>query len=141
MQVSLKLSAVFPSLVTLDVLYPADIFSDSIGFQRITETFGVKHNCGTESNEYVELPLTFDLGSSFNLLLNCPEFTNKNILRFTHHVIWSFLSFMPVTKVNVCVFDSEQRGNSIFPFLEFKRNPQIHLTRKFILTKKLCVTN
>lgn len=115
-------TAVFPSLVTLgNVLYPADIFSDSIGFQRITETFGVKHNCGTESNEYVELPLTFDLGSSFNLLLNCPEFTNKNILRFTHHVIWSFLSFMPVTKVNVCVFDSEQRGNSIIPFLEFRK--------------------
>ena len=32
---------------------------------------------------------------------------------------------MPVTKVNVCVFDGEQRGNSIIPFLEFrKRSPE-----------------
>lgn len=32
---------------------------------------------------------------------------------------------MPVTKVNICVFDSEQRGNSIIPFLDFrKRSPE-----------------
>lgn len=49
----------------------------------------------------------------------------ENMLTFTHHVIWSFLSFMPVTKVNICVFDSEQRGNSIIPFLDFrKRSPE-----------------
>ena len=47
------------------------------------------------------------------------------MLAFTHHVIWSFLSFMPVTKVDICVFDSEQRGNSIIPFLDFrKRSPE-----------------
>ncbi|MBQ3330166.1 MAG: DNA translocase FtsK [Ruminococcus sp.] len=114
--------AKFPSQLTLgSVLYPADIFSDSIGFDRITETFGVERSRGAQSSAYVELPLSFDLGSSFNLLMNCPEFTNKAILRFTHHVIWSFLSFIPVTKVNVCVFDSEQRGNSIIPFLDFRK--------------------
>lgn len=115
----------FPSHVTLgNVLYPADIFSDSVGYDRIVEVFGKKHNGGTESSDYVELPLTFDLKNSFNLFLNCPEASSRGMLNFTHHVIWSFLSFMPVNKVNVCVFDSEQRGNSIIPFLDFrKRSP------------------
>lgn len=119
------LGATFPSLVTLgNVLYPADIFSDSMGYERIVEVFGKQHNGGTESSDYVELPLTFDLKNSFNLFLNCPESSSQGMLNFTHHVIWSFLSFMPVSKVNVCVFDAEQRGNSIIPFLDFrKRSP------------------
>lgn len=116
------IDAGFPSLVTLgNVFYPSDIFSDSIGYQHIIDSFGVEHNAGTESNSYVELPLTFDLRNSFNLFLNCPENTQSAMLKFTHHVIWSFLSFMPVTKVNVCVFDGEQRGNSIIPFLDFRK--------------------
>ena len=121
-----EIDSVFPSLVTLgNVLYPADIFSDSVGYQHIIDKFGVEHHGNTESTSYVELPLTFDLRNSFNLFLDCPEASSKGILEFTHHVIWSFLSFMPVTKVNVCVFDGEQRGNSIIPFLEFrKRSPE-----------------
>lgn len=116
------LDAGFPSIVTLgNVFYPADIFSDSVGYQRIVECFGVEHDAGKESNEFVELPLTFDLGNSFNLFLHSPESTQSEMLRFTHHVIWSFLSFMPVTKLNVCVFDGEQRGNSIIPFLDFRK--------------------
>lgn len=121
-----EIDSVFPSLVTLgNVLYPADIFSDSVGYQHIIDKFGVEHHGNTESTSYAELPLTFDLRNSFNLFLDCPEASSKGILEFTHHVIWSFLSFMPVTKVNVCVFDGEQRGNSIIPFLEFrKRSPE-----------------
>lgn len=119
------LGSTFPSLVTLgNVLYPADIFSDSVGYDRIVEVFGTQHNGGAESSDYVQLPLTFDLKNSFNLFLNCPESSSQGMLNFTHHVIWSFLSFMPVSKVNVCVFDAEQRGNSIIPFLDFrKRSP------------------
>lgn len=116
------IDAGFPSLVTLgNVFYPADIFSDSIGYQHIVDSFGVEQKSGTESSSYVELPLTFDLRNSFNLLVNCPEAAQSSMLRFTHHVIWSLLSFMPVTKVNVCVFDGEQRGNSIIPFLDFRK--------------------
>lgn len=121
-----EINSVFPSLVTLgNVLYPADVFSDSIGYQHIIEKFGTERKAETENTSFVELPLTFDLRNSFNLFLNCPEANSKGMLDFTHHVIWSFLSFMPVTKVNVCVFDSEQRGNSIIPFLDFrKRSPE-----------------
>ena len=121
-----EINAVFPSLVTLgNVLYPADVFSDSVGYQHIVEKFGMERKADTENTSFVELPLTFDLRNSFNLFLNCPEVSSKAMLTFTHHVIWSFLSFMPVTKVNICVFDSEQRGNSIIPFLDFrKRSPE-----------------
>ncbi len=119
-------NAVFPSLVTLgNVLYPADVFSDSIGYQHIVEKFGTGRQAETENASFVELPLTFDLRNSFNMFLNCPEENSKGMLDFTHHIIWSFLSFMPVTKVNMCIFDSEQRGNSIIPFLDFrKRSPE-----------------
>ena len=115
----------FPSIVILgNVLYPADIFSDSIGYKDILDKFKTNENTDYELG-YVELPLTFDLRNSFNLFLNAPEIGCKEMLSFTHHVIWSFLSFMPVTKVNVCVFDVEQRGNSIIPFLDFrKRTPE-----------------
>ena len=121
-----EINSLFPSLVTLgNVLYPADVFSDSIGYQHILDKFRTERNADTENTSFVELPLTFDLRNTFNLFLNCPEVSSKDMLDFTHHVIWSFLSFMPVTKVNVCVFDSEQRGNSIIPFLDFrKRSPE-----------------
>ena len=121
-----EIKTAFPLNVILgNVLYPADIFSDSIGYQHIIEIFGKEHHGNSESTSFVELPLTFDLHNSFNLLLNCPDSNNKGMIDFTHHVMWSFLSFMPVTKVNVCVFDSEQRGNSIIPFLDFrKRSPE-----------------
>ena len=116
-----EIGAAFPTLVTLgNVLYPADIFSDSTGYQKIVEKFGVGQFTDEEIG-YVELPLTFDLRNSFNLFLNCPEHNSRSILNFTHHVMWSFLSFMPVTKVNICVCDGEQRGNSIMPFLDFRK--------------------
>ena len=93
-----EINSVFPSLVTLgNVLYPADVFSDSIGYQHIVEKFGTEQKAETENTSFVELPLTFDLRNSFNLFLNCPEVSSKGMLDFTHHVIWSFLSFMPVT--------------------------------------------
>lgn len=115
------LKAPFPSSITLgNVLYPADIFSDSIGYQQIIDKFGTG-SAQADQAGYVELPLTFDLKNSFNLFLNCPGAVKAEMTAFTHHVIWSFLSFMPVTKVNVCVFDAEQRGNSILPFLDFRK--------------------
>lgn len=116
----------FPSLVTLgNVLYPADVFNDSIGYQQIIKTFGLTQQSESANISLVELPLTFDLRNSFNMFLNCPEENSKGMLDFTHHIMWSFLSFMPVTKINMCIFDGEQRGNSIVPFLDFrKRSPE-----------------
>ena len=122
-----ELRAQFPSQITLgNVLYPADIFSDSVDPDLIRRAFGVQLKGRSESSDYVELPLSFDLGNTFNLLLKCPEAESREIRSFTHHLIWSFLSFVPVTKTNICIFDSEQRGNSVIPFLDFrKRAPEL----------------
>lgn len=107
------MDALFPSLVTLGyALYPADIFSGSSGFRKITDKFG--------NDGFVELPLTLDMNNGLNLFLDCPDGDDGKMLPFTHHMIWSFLSFIPLTKVNICVFDAEQRGNSILPFLDFR---------------------
>ncbi len=112
----------FPQIITLgNVQYPADIFSDSIGYKQIVDIFGVGDSNRDETG-FVELPLTFDLKNSFNIFANAPELTAKKIGLFTHHIIWSFLSFLPVTKVNVCVFDNVQRGNSVIPFLDFRKH-------------------
>lgn len=120
------MKATFPSLITLgSILYPSDIFSDSIGFERIINRFGVNSNIGTENTSFVELPLTFDLKNTFNLFLNCPETSSKEMVAFSHHIMWCLLSSIPVTKMNICIFDEEQRGNSIIPFLDFrKRSPE-----------------
>ena len=112
----------FPSFILLGtVLYPADIFSDSAGYQSICKTFGYRQDNAPEAN-LVELPLLFDLKKSFNLFMNCPENGNDAILQFTHHVMWSLLSAIPVAGINICVFDSEKRGNSVIPFLGFRKN-------------------
>lgn len=117
----------FPQSVTLgEVSYPSDIFSDSIGYDRIRKVFGERTGDNVVAMDHVELPLSFDLRNSFNVLLNAPETNSTAIRTFTHHVMWSMLSFLPVTKVNFCIMDSEQRGNSILPFLDFrKRLPDI----------------
>lgn len=132
-------NAGFPSLVTLgSVKYPADIFSESLGYEQIMKYFGVKQATEDHSG-FVELPLTFDLKNTFNLFLTCPESCHSNMLDFTHHVIWSFLSFMPVTKVNVTIFDGERRGNSIIPFLSFrKRIPDLFDQKIYTNSDDMC---
>lgn len=111
----------FPQCITLgEVSYPADIFSDSIGYERIVKVFGNQSSTNTPA-EYVNLPLSFDLRNSFNVLFNSPEENLSAIQQFTHHIMWSLLSFLPVTKVNFCIMDSEHRGNSILPFLDFRK--------------------
>lgn len=115
----------FPSFITLgSVDYPADIFSDSVGYRQIVEAFGKQESHGEGAGQ-VELPLALDLQGRCNLFLHCPESSREDMLRLTHHVIWSFLSFLPATKANICVFDSERQGGSIIPFLDFrKRSPE-----------------
>jgi len=115
------LNAGFPDRVMLGtVQYPIDIFSDSFSFEQIKKEFGVA-NASSDEILFAELPLTCDLSSIFNLFINCPENNNREILNFTHHILWSFLTFLPISKVNMCIFDGEQRGNSIIPFLDFRK--------------------
>jgi DNA segregation ATPase FtsK/SpoIIIE and related proteins len=115
------LDATFPKTVMLGTVdYPMDIFSDSYGFESTQKTFGSKP-FNDDDPGVAELPLTCDLSSMFNLFLTCPETSHKEILSYTHHVIWSFLSALPISKVNLCIIDGELRGNSVIPFLDFKK--------------------
>ena len=82
----------FPQSVTLgEVSYPSDIFSDSIGYDRIRKVFGEKTGDNVVALDHVELPLSFDLRNSFNVLLNAPETNSAAIRTFTHHVMWEYV--------------------------------------------------
>lgn len=64
------IGSTFPQSVTLgEVSYPSDIFSDSIGYDRIRKAFGERNGNNVVSLDHVELPLSFDLRNSFNVLL------------------------------------------------------------------------
>lgn len=116
-----QIGGTFPQSITLgEVSYPSEIFSDSVGYENILKAFSIKTG-NTTSIDHVNLPLTFDLSNSFNVFLQAPEENSQAMRSFTHHVMWSLLSFLPVSKVNFCVIDSEERGNSIIPFLDFKK--------------------
>lgn len=114
-----SVDAIFPSNITLGtVLYPADIFAESVDFERIQKAFGEKEK--TKLSNQVNLPLNLDLNNTFNVLLNSPEKTAEEIRQFTHHIMWALLSFLPVTKVNFKVVDVENR-NSTKPFSDLRK--------------------
>lgn len=94
--------------------YPADIFKECIAYDAIKQTFG-------ESNGRITLPVTMNLSNSSNILFSYSEEQNGSAVQFSHHVIWSFLSALPVTSVNTVIFDPDKKGGSIVPFLEFKK--------------------
>ena len=101
------------NLILGTVHYPADVFSDSVCFDKIKNAFG--------KGNQIALPLMINLKNPFNLLLKCNENNMSDMVSFTHHIIWSMLTYMPISKANICVFDAEQRGNSIVPFLDFRK--------------------
>ncbi len=108
-------SAEYPDQVIIgQTHYPADIFEDSFGYEKIKRAFSSK-------NGRIFLPLSLDLSHSANLLLSFDDSKATNAAAFTHHVIWSFLSEIPVTKANVIIFDAEKKGGNATPFLGFKK--------------------
>lgn len=114
-----SVDALFPSNITLGtVLYPADIFAESVDFGRIQKAFGEKEKIKLFNQ--VNLPLNLDLNNTFNVLLNSPEKTAEEIRQFTHHIMWALLSFLPVTKVNFKIVDVENR-NSTKPFSDLRK--------------------
>ena len=110
-----EISADYPDQVIIgQTQYPADIFADSFGYEKIKKAFST-------NNGRILLPLSLDLSHSANLLLSFDDSKAADAAAFTHHVIWSFLSELPVTKVNVIIFDPEKKGGNATPFLGFKK--------------------
>ena len=111
--------AVFPLNITLGtVLYPSDIFSECINVDKIKKAFGHKGNI--ELLGQLNLPINLDLNNPFNVLLNSPEKTAEESRIFTHHIMWTLLSFLPVTKINFKIVDVENRS-STKPFSDLRK--------------------
>ena len=110
----------FPEQMVLgQICYPENILACSKLSTQVVEQFGC---AGTEKNEtIIRLPWSIELKEGINFYLSCSMTNRQEAVAFSHHIIWSFLSFLPVSKLNICVFDNEQRGNSIIPFLDFRK--------------------
>ena len=116
-----SIDAIFPnSFIIGTAEYPMDIFLDSFGYESIRKCFALR-SADIVNMSIAELPLTCDLSNRFNLFLSCRDSNSKQVLSFTHHIVWRFLSEIPVSMLNVCIIDCELRGNNAIPFLDFKK--------------------
>lgn len=110
-----EIASQYPEQVIIgQTQYPADVFADSFGYERIKKSFATK-------NGRIVLPLSLDLSQAANLLLSFDENRSIDVAAFSHHIIWSFLSALPVTKIDVVIFDAEKKGGNAVPFLGFKK--------------------
>jgi len=111
-----QINQTFPTDVPLGfIAYPENVIADANILSKI------KSDIGVENTPYLNVPAIFNLKDKNNLLITCPETSREQIERFVHNLMWSFLSFLPIGKVNFCIIDAERRGNSITPFLDFKQ--------------------
>ncbi|MDO4343802.1 MAG: FtsK/SpoIIIE domain-containing protein [Eubacteriales bacterium] len=114
-------AAGFPEEIVLGTgVYPAGLF----GAKKNNRSLLAKAGYVLEEKApaaVIELPVFVDLKKGVHLYLDYSEETQEAMQAFTHHIMWSFLSSVPVAKVNICVFDREKSGASITPFLEFRR--------------------
>lgn len=108
----------FPQSIMLgSIEYPVEIFPPQIASACVQKGL-VKRESG---NRILELPFTCDLDDKFNVFINTSEETENKMIELTHSMVMSFFSSIPYGKVNVSVFDCEKRGNSIIPYLDFKK--------------------
>jgi Cdc6-like AAA superfamily ATPase len=106
----------FPHLIPIGVLaYPLSSITDADKLRQL------KSELAASNPESFQLPAVLDLKRKNNLLITCPEQVQPQIEKLVHGLMWSFLSFTPISKVNFCIFDAERRGNSITPFLDFRQ--------------------
>jgi len=109
-------SQVFPSTIPVGCLsYATNLISNP-------ETAKwLKAELATAEPDAFHLPALFRLGQKSNYLISCPQAVHQGVVRHVHGIMWSFLSFVPVGKINICVFDPEGRGNNVTPFLGFRQ--------------------
>lgn len=108
-------SDVYPEHIVIGkTLYPEDIFTEAYGYRAIKDKFGTQ-------DRKIALPLFLDLSQSGNIIIEYSENNANEAIMFTHRVIWSFISTVPVLKANVCLIDPEKKGSNALPFLTFKK--------------------
>lgn len=114
----------FPHTLPLcKVGYPASLFAESGGLRQIMSRFpNIRHRHDVDMLEgEVTLPLTVDMARGFNVYLKSSGDDADGALDFSHAIIWTFLSSMPVTKARLIVADEELKGNSLRPFLNLQK--------------------
>ena len=105
----------FPSGIPLGFThYPADVFDGVPGRRSIMQAF-------SDGNGAAKLPLMLDFERSGSILVEYDGDQFREAEQLAHFVIWSFLSSLPPTKLNVCVVDTEKKGMGIAPFLDFRK--------------------
>lgn len=104
------------------LVYP---YKDFIESKVILQLIDSKFEALINNNE-IRLPITCSLGNGFSWMIDNEDITTSGVEKFIHSVMFSFLSFSPISKMKYSVVDVENRGNSILPFLEFKKKcPQM----------------
>ena len=119
----------FGSYIILGYLtYP---YVDFIESPVITALINSKCEKLIENNE-IKLPILCSLDNEFNWVIENNDITSNNVAKFTHSLMFGFLSFSPISKVQFCICDLDNRGNSVIPFLELKKKvPEMFFGKVF----------
>lgn len=116
----------FPKQMVLGkICYPPLLFKHPGSFPQMEAYSEMEHAFTLQGipvdPSTVNFPWQMDLRERANLYIRASQEDIGSMTEFTHALIWNFLDAMPVSKVNICVFDSEQKGNSIFPFSSLRK--------------------
>ena len=104
----------FPEKILLgEVLYPFGLFEKRNAPFGVIRTYFKDEYC-------ICRPWLLDFSKMPNLLVTMKEEDLLTGQRFIHHVLWSFLSVIPILKYQISVVDCERKGGSIRPFFDLK---------------------
>lgn len=73
-----------------------------------------------KQDDVLVLPAEFSFKNPFNIMFSEDRRT-ETTLKCVQQIVYSFLSAMPVSKLQLAVIDPEHHGNSIAPFYELQR--------------------
>lgn len=103
--------------------YPASLFMESGGINAIVQHFHIRRREDADMLVgSVSLPILIDFATGFNIYLCADERDIDSAVQLSHHLIWDYLSSVPVTKARLIVMDEMMRGNSVTPFLDLKQH-------------------
>ena len=133
----------FPYMIYLgNIRFPKELFknpekyTNMAGYHELKDTFeefGIKADSSA-----IDFPWEVNLRKVMNLYLKGTQKETESMTAFANAVVWNFLDSMPVSKLNICVFDSEQKGNSFFPFLNFRKQcPEIFGKKIYTNTEEM----
>ena len=116
-QINTNLSAFPDRLMPYTYIFP---IREYVSLPMIQRLLASKCAALCKQDDVLVLPAEFSFRNPLNILL-AEERRTESTLKCAQHVIYSFLSSMPVSKLKLAVVDPEHHGNSIAPFYELQR--------------------